>query len=356
MKASPVVQGFLSQYPNAKITTSLIAQGTIVTQIEEIKKDCEDFQVGSYYKSVLTDSDSGTKLTVWMNAENYQVACIVQEKSGVNTPVSLTPLATTTISLTNYKGSCTLGYGTPFIVDLGPQYTNPDSMLFLDDACNEHVYKEQMKIYCASNSVPVMWDELVLKPDGNLLWEGRCFESKVKGQTEVNSSSCLYHGCDGSTCLLKEGCGGWVPTTTTTISNQTNQTTSSTTTSITPLPIDLTIKILNQSTSFYNGNNYILIYAKITNNGTVDANYVASGATFSPPDGSASAACGFHTSIGAIPKEDIRQNYSANSFKILLCVVPVKGTYDTEAVVDKYNAVAETNEQNNVDKVRLTFS
>ncbi len=93
MKATPLVSAFLEQYPDASISTIIVAQGTVVAQIEEIKKDCEDFQVGSYYKSVLADADSGTKLTVWMNSENYQVACIVQEKSGVKTPLSVTPLA-----------------------------------------------------------------------------------------------------------------------------------------------------------------------------------------------------------------------------------------------------------------------
>ncbi len=93
------MSSFLEQYPNAKITTSLISQGAIAAQLEEIKKDCEDFQVGSYYKSVVTDQDSGTKLTVWINADNYNIACIVQEKSGVKTTVS-TGETTTSVSAT----------------------------------------------------------------------------------------------------------------------------------------------------------------------------------------------------------------------------------------------------------------
>src|SRR3989338_3371240 len=102
LKASPAIQNFLSQYPNAKIATSLIVQGAVVSQIEEIKKECENFQVGSYYKTTINDESSDTKLKVWMDAKNYQVVCAVKESAGVkqNIPQGTTTSETTASSTT----------------------------------------------------------------------------------------------------------------------------------------------------------------------------------------------------------------------------------------------------------------
>src|SRR3989344_4155469 len=109
LKASPAIQNFLSQYPNAKIATSLIGQGAVVSQIEEIKKECENFQVGSYYKTTINDESSSTELTVWMDAKTYQVVCAVKESDGIkqNIPQGTTTSETTTSSTTTSSSTTT---------------------------------------------------------------------------------------------------------------------------------------------------------------------------------------------------------------------------------------------------------
>ncbi len=90
------MDSFLQQYPNAQITTSPISEGTILAQLEEIRKTCEDFQQGSYYKTVLYDEASKTKLTIWLNAKDYQLACATKEVGGVQVTTTSTAEATTT--------------------------------------------------------------------------------------------------------------------------------------------------------------------------------------------------------------------------------------------------------------------
>src|SRR3989338_1931836 len=88
LKASPLVSSFLEQYPNAKVTTILVAQGTVQAQIEKIKEDCgPDFPLASYYKTTLDDKESGIMLVVWMDSKNYQITCAVKETAGVKEEV-----------------------------------------------------------------------------------------------------------------------------------------------------------------------------------------------------------------------------------------------------------------------------
>ncbi len=111
LKASPLVNSFLEQYPNAKVTTILVAQGTVQAQIEKIREDCgPDFPVASYYKTTLDDKESGTMLTVWMESASYQIPCAIKETAGVKeevdanktieTTTSTMPPTTTTFSTT----------------------------------------------------------------------------------------------------------------------------------------------------------------------------------------------------------------------------------------------------------------
>ncbi len=89
LKASPLVSSFLEQYPNAKVTTILVAQGTVQAQIEKIKEDCgPDFPLASYYKTTLDDKESSTMLVVWMDSKNYQMPCAVKESAGVKKEVN----------------------------------------------------------------------------------------------------------------------------------------------------------------------------------------------------------------------------------------------------------------------------
>ena len=71
-------------------------EAVVNAQLTEIKKDCTDFPISNYYKTVLTDDTSGTELTVWMDAKTYQVVCAVKETQGVKTPVANAPATTTT--------------------------------------------------------------------------------------------------------------------------------------------------------------------------------------------------------------------------------------------------------------------
>ena len=89
LKASPLVSSFLEQYPNAKVTTILVAQGTVQAQIEKIKEDCgPDFPLASYYKTTLDDKENGIMLVIWMDSKNYQITCAVKESAGVKKEVN----------------------------------------------------------------------------------------------------------------------------------------------------------------------------------------------------------------------------------------------------------------------------
>ncbi|HLE07174.1 MAG TPA: hypothetical protein VI933_00955 [archaeon] len=111
LKASPAANNFLSQYPNASISTILVAQGTVAAQIEEIKKECgPDFPLSSYYKTILTDPTSGTTLIVWMDSATYQVVCSLKKTAGgtPETTSTTTTLPATTILAPTTTTSATI--------------------------------------------------------------------------------------------------------------------------------------------------------------------------------------------------------------------------------------------------------
>ena len=95
IKASPAVKNFISDYPNAEIITILVSKENVSSSLESIQKDCgSDFSADKYYKAVLDDKDSGSKLSVWINERNLKVACVVKENGSKQT--SSTTIQTTT--------------------------------------------------------------------------------------------------------------------------------------------------------------------------------------------------------------------------------------------------------------------
>src|SRR3989338_7673638 len=73
LKAYPAAKAFTDQYPNAKINTVLVDQKTTVAQLIDISKESGVIPFSDYYKSVIDDVESNTKLTVWMDAKTYKI-------------------------------------------------------------------------------------------------------------------------------------------------------------------------------------------------------------------------------------------------------------------------------------------
>ncbi|MBI4015740.1 MAG: hypothetical protein HY362_03415 [Candidatus Aenigmarchaeota archaeon] len=117
VKSSPQVKAFLAEYPNAKLTTNLLGNDSISGQLEQIREQCDnnDVKLYSYYKTVLTDPDSNTKLTVWTNSASLETVCMVREAINqkpqsipVETTTTLVPTtAAFTISSTTFPASST---------------------------------------------------------------------------------------------------------------------------------------------------------------------------------------------------------------------------------------------------------
>src|SRR3989338_10587368 len=97
LKAYPAAKAFTDQYPDAKINTVFVDQKTVVAQLLDISKECGVIPFSDYYKSVIDDSDSNTKLTVWMDAKTYKIVCAVKDRIGIKTFVQAAPATTSTM-------------------------------------------------------------------------------------------------------------------------------------------------------------------------------------------------------------------------------------------------------------------
>src|SRR3989344_6086729 len=98
LKAYPAAKAFTDQYPDAKINTVFVDQKTVVAQLLDISKECGVIPFSDYYKSVIDDSDSNTKLTVWMDAKTYKIVCAVKDRIGIKTIIAAAPTTTSTVT------------------------------------------------------------------------------------------------------------------------------------------------------------------------------------------------------------------------------------------------------------------
>src|SRR3989338_1103782 len=98
LKAYPAAKAFTDQYPNAKINTVLVDQKTTVAQLIDISKECGVIPFSDYYKSVIDDVESNTKLTVWMDAKTYKIVCVVKDRIGIKTIIAAAPTTTSTVT------------------------------------------------------------------------------------------------------------------------------------------------------------------------------------------------------------------------------------------------------------------
>ncbi len=243
LKATPVVNSFLEQYPNAKISTSLIEKEVIIAQLVDITKDCQNFPVSVYYKTVVEDVSKQTKIILWIDEKSLKVVCAVYEKNGEKAQVSpqseklpaptttttleitttapqattttttttLPPTTTTTLPLFNYTGGC-LANSPVGDISLAQQLHSPDaatnyakkefslntssineSYSILDNLCTEAVYSEVLTNYCEPNDGPAILQEIAWKPDGGLWWSGRCLKSD--GNRSPDQISCVKKEC-----------------------------------------------------------------------------------------------------------------------------------------------------------------
>ncbi len=81
--SSPVVQEFLSDYPNAEIKATFYSEAEAAQMLDTIKVDCEKEVVVAkdYYKITITDAESGLSLTAWLDWDRQIVECAVKKGS-----------------------------------------------------------------------------------------------------------------------------------------------------------------------------------------------------------------------------------------------------------------------------------
>ena len=124
VKASPMVQEFLEDYPNAQINVRYLS-AIVVEEDEDFQANCEGVPVADYYKATIEDPSSGTTVMAWVSIDNQQLMCIFKHS----------PVTTTTIKTTTTKSGCTSHHETKCY----------EGHVYWYDSCGN---KEEKKEYC----------------------------------------------------------------------------------------------------------------------------------------------------------------------------------------------------------------
>lgn len=176
--ASPMIQGFLEEYPNAEIIVTRFTAGQVETIINQIRDDCNNelIEAKDLYKVAINDADSGFSAFAWIDYETQDIICAWK----VGTEGKEIDKDSQECS-SHYKAKC------------------KDGSVYWFDSCDE---KEEKKEYCANGC-----DE-----EKNECKSGSCtahHEVKCNGQHVYWFDSCgkaekkkeyCEHGCLNSEC------------------------------------------------------------------------------------------------------------------------------------------------------------
>lgn len=89
-KSLPEVQNFLSSHPDSELTVSYISDGHIRSNISKMTYRCGPyFKITNYWKIEFNDPFSPATLTVWLEKDTSQLACLYGE--GVDSPPPVIP-------------------------------------------------------------------------------------------------------------------------------------------------------------------------------------------------------------------------------------------------------------------------
>jgi eight-cysteine-cluster-containing protein len=92
-KASPVIQDFLEDHPNADILATHFTANQSGMMLEEIREECANpfLEAKEYYRVRFTDDDTGFYAVVWIDWDSRKVECAYKKGGGSDTPEECKP-------------------------------------------------------------------------------------------------------------------------------------------------------------------------------------------------------------------------------------------------------------------------
>lgn len=154
--ASPMVQGFLAEHPNAEIKITHFTAEQAEQIIEQIRSECDNPYIGAkeFYRVNMTDPDTDLVAVAWIDWESRQIECVWKIGTGGKD-----------IDKPKEEKNCEHHY----------KYACKGGHIYWFDSCGN---KEDLKEYCSegcSEAKNVCWGETQCKSHA----EYRCYGDHV---------------------------------------------------------------------------------------------------------------------------------------------------------------------------------
>jgi len=164
-RANSQMQAFLSDYPNADVTSTYYTPEESAEALTKIEEMCNrKFTARELYLVMATDLDSGASVTVWINAKDNRVICLykkgipsAKETANITLPINTSMLNETSAYNITEEGNVSVSnesissnYTLPVNETFDYNYTNASSSYNYTQPVNLS-YSNQTFVYNATN-------------------------------------------------------------------------------------------------------------------------------------------------------------------------------------------------------------